>query len=45
MELYDDKIAILDWTEPITTIIIEKKAIAEGFRKYFEVLWQLAKTR
>ncbi|MBN2051908.1 hypothetical protein JW756_00215 [Candidatus Woesearchaeota archaeon] len=42
-EIYGNKVAIFDWSEPITTIIIDKKAIAEGFRKYFELLWNIAK--
>lgn len=43
LEIYGNKVAIFDWTEPITTIIIEKKGIAEGWRKYFSLLWKIAK--
>jgi HTH-type transcriptional regulator, sugar sensing transcriptional regulator len=43
LEVYGNTVALVDWTEPITTIFIEKKEIAEGFMKYFNVLWKMAK--
>jgi hypothetical protein len=43
LEVYGHTLAIIDWTEPITTIIIEKKEIAQGFLKYFDGLWNIAK--
>ncbi|MBI4162779.1 MAG: hypothetical protein HY513_03780 [Candidatus Aenigmarchaeota archaeon] len=43
VEIYGNKVALIDWTKPITTIIVEKKEIAEGYRKYFELLWSIAK--
>ncbi len=43
VEIYGNKVALIDWTKPITTIIIDKKEIAEGYRKYFELLWKIAK--
>jgi hypothetical protein len=42
VEIYGNKVAIFDWTEPITTIIIEKKGIADSYRKYFNLLWKIA---
>lgn len=38
-----NKVYIVDFTEPITTIVIEKKEIAENYRKHFEILWNIAK--
>ena len=43
IEIYQNSVAIIDWTKPITTIIIDKKEIADGYRKYFELLWKIAK--
>ncbi|MBC8500960.1 MAG: helix-turn-helix domain-containing protein [DPANN group archaeon] len=43
IEIYGNKVAITDWTEPITTIIMEKTEIAEAYRKYFDLLWKMAK--
>jgi len=38
-----NKVFIVDFTEPMTTIIIHKKEIAETYKKHFEVLWKIAK--
>jgi hypothetical protein len=43
MEAYGTTLAIVDWSHPITTIFIEKKEIADGFRKYFDALWKMAR--
>ena len=42
--IYGDKVAIFLFSEeqPIA-IVIENKTIAEGYRKYFEVMWKAAK--
>ena len=31
------------WEEPISTITIENKAIAEAYKRYFDILWEEAK--
>jgi HTH-type transcriptional regulator, sugar sensing transcriptional regulator len=41
--IYGNKVAIVDFTNPITTIIIEKKEIADSYKKHFELLWKIAK--
>ena len=41
--IYGNKVAIVDFTKPITTIVIEKKEIADSYKKHFELLWKLAK--
>jgi sugar-specific transcriptional regulator TrmB len=38
-----DKVFIVDFTEPMTTIIIHKKEIAKAYKKHFEILWKIAK--
>ncbi len=43
IEIYDDNVGIIDWINPITTIIIKKKEISDAYRKYFNVLWKIAK--
>lgn len=41
--IYGDKVAIVDFSIPMTTIIIEKKSVADAYRKYFDYLWKIAK--
>ncbi len=45
LRIYGNKVAImlLSEKEPIA-IVIENKAIADGYRKYFEVMWKAAKS-
>jgi len=38
--IYDDKVAIILWTDVPEAIIIENKAAAESYRDYFEILWK-----
>jgi sugar-specific transcriptional regulator TrmB len=40
--IYLNKVIIIDFTEEITTIIIEKETIAKAYRQYFETLWNIA---
>lgn len=41
--IYGNKVAIVDFHKPFTTIIIEKKEIAKAYTKQFDMLWKLAK--
>tara|TARA_Y100000310_G_C20500776_1_gene723866 strand:- start:86 stop:829 length:744 start_codon:yes stop_codon:yes gene_type:complete len=41
--IYGNKVAIVDFTDPITTIIIEKEEIAKAYMNHFEMLWKLSK--
>jgi sugar-specific transcriptional regulator TrmB len=41
--IYGNKVAIVDFTKPITTIIIENKKIAESYKRHFGLLWKIAK--
>lgn len=43
VEIYGDKVAVIDWSEPITTVIFDKKEVADSYKKYFELLWKIAK--
>ena len=41
--VYGNKVAIVDFEKPFTTIIIEKESIAKAYKKQFETLWKMAK--
>lgn len=41
--VYGTKTAIWIWSEPLTTILINSKSVADSFRSYFDVLWAVAK--
>ncbi|MEM4641300.1 MAG: helix-turn-helix domain-containing protein [Candidatus Pacearchaeota archaeon] len=40
--IYNDKIAIILWTDVPEAIIIENKGAADCYRDYFEILWEHA---
>jgi len=41
--IYGDKVSIVTWGENPTAILIKEKAIADAYRNYFWLLWQIAK--
>lgn len=41
--IYGNKIAIVDFNKPFTTIIIESKDISQSYKNHFNMLWRLAK--
>lgn len=43
MRIYGDKIAIMLLSEEPVAVVIKNKEIADGYRKYFEVMWKYAK--
>jgi len=44
VNIYGDKVAIILWSkENPFAIVIKQKEIAEGYRKYFELMWSSAK--
>jgi len=44
INIYGDKVAIIHWSkENPFVILIKEKQIAEGYRKYFELMWNVAK--
>jgi len=44
VNIYSDKVAIILWSKdnPLA-IVIKNKEISEGYKKYFELLWKVAK--
>jgi len=40
--IFENKVAIVDFTKPITTILIEKEEIAKAYMNHFNMLWKLA---
>ncbi|MBI4163770.1 MAG: helix-turn-helix domain-containing protein [Candidatus Aenigmarchaeota archaeon] len=40
--VYGDKVVITIW-DPLTIIVIENRELADGYKKYFELLWKQAK--
>jgi len=44
INIYGDKVAIILWSkENPLAIVIKNKEISEGYKKYFEVMWKIAK--
>lgn len=43
INVYGDKTAIILWSHEPVGILIKEKAIAEGYRRYFEIMWGNAK--
>lgn len=39
--VYGDTTGIIIWSEPILTIIIQNKEVAESYRTYFKFLWKI----
>ena len=44
VNIYGDKVAIILWSKenPIA-IVIKNKEISEGYKKYFELMWKIAR--
>jgi hypothetical protein len=42
--VYGNKVAIVDFHKPMTTIIIDKKEVAQSYMNYFNLLWKVAHT-
>jgi len=43
--IYDDKIALLLWTDIPEAVIIKNKSAHEAYKGYFEILWKASKER
>ncbi len=43
--IYGNKVAIVDFTKPMTTIIINKKEVAKSYLEHFNLLWKIAKPK
>jgi len=43
VNIYNDKTAIILWASEPIAILIKNKEISEGYKKYFELMWKIAK--
>ncbi len=43
--IYGDKVSIIIWGRPNYCIIIKNRQVADSYRKYFQMLWSMAKKR
>ena len=43
INVWDDKVAIILWKSEPMAILIKNKNYSEGFKKYFELIWQLSR--
>jgi len=43
INIYGDKTAIILWAKKPMAIVIKNKDITEGYKKYFELMWKIAK--
>ncbi|MBD3252437.1 hypothetical protein GF386_01770 [Candidatus Pacearchaeota archaeon] len=41
--IYNDKVAIFKFSDPVSVVLIEEKTIASGYKNQFEYLWKIAK--
>ena len=41
--IYGNKTAIIVWSHPFLTILVENKEVADSYRSYFDLLWNIAK--
>ena len=43
VDIYGDKVAIVLWAKVPEAFVIENKEVAKSFKKYFEIMWGIAK--
>ncbi len=43
INIYDDKIAIIIWSDVPMAVVIENELAAKAYREYFDILWKFAK--
>ena len=43
VNIYQDKIAIILWASEPLAIVIKNREISEGYRKYFDIMWRMAR--
>ena len=43
INIYGDKVAIVMWTDEPAAILIRNREVADGYRKYFDLMWSIAK--
>ncbi|MDD5700307.1 MAG: helix-turn-helix domain-containing protein [Candidatus Nanoarchaeia archaeon] len=45
VNIYKDKVALILWKKEPIAIVIREKEAADAYRKYFEVMWRVARKR
>ncbi len=43
INIWNDKVAIILWKAPPLAIVIKQQEIADSYKKYFELIWKMAK--
>jgi len=43
INIYGNKVAIILWKKNPVCVVLNEKEIADGYRKYFELMWKIAK--
>lgn len=43
INIYGDSVAMILWSKRPFAIVIEQEEFARGYRKYFELMWKVAK--
>lgn len=43
VNVYKDKVALILWTKNPWAVVIKEKEAAEAYKKYFEVMWRIAR--
>ena len=43
INIYGNNVAIIHWSEKPDGILIESEGIADSYRKYFDLIWRIAK--
>jgi len=41
--IYGDRIAIINWSEPVLITLIKNQKLADSYRKFFKLMWSAAK--
>ena len=41
--IYGDRIALVNWTEPVLITLIKNQKLADSYRKFFRLMWNAAK--
>ena len=45
INIYGDKTAIILWAKVPVAIVIKHPEITQGYKNYFELLWEIAKSK
>lgn len=45
INIYKDKVSIILWKKSPIAIVIKEKEVADSYRKYFELMWGVARTK